>query len=390
MTAGAQIHGTVDAKFAACGDAFRENFGAGGERGAACAIYCDGKLVVDLWGGSADATSSAAWQRHTAAPVFSVTKGVAALCILSQVSTGAIDLDLPLAHYWPEFAAQGKGGVNVRRALAHQAGVPVLSGKITVEDLADTAAMAARLAGEVPLFEPGSTHAYHAITIGWITSELMRRVTGQTVGAWFRDNLAGPLKLNIRIGRGSDDRSPVATIEVPAQYDTPELDPSSVPARAISLNGLHPATMSGLAAAMNDPAMQRVELAGANGVADARSLARLYSKVIGGGGEAPLLSVETLRDACRVMSSGTPAEQEFPGPTWGAGLMLPWSIQPMLGERSFGHDGAGGSLAFAHAPSRVSFAYVRNRAGQPGVKDPLVYRIVDALAGSLGLSIPDY
>ena len=219
MTVNMEIHGTVDPQFAACLDAFRGNFREGGELGAACAVYRDGELVVDLWGGSADSMTNAVWERDTAVPVFSVTKGVAALCILSQVSAGAIDLDRPLAHYWPEFAAHGKGDISVRRALAHQAGVPLLSGKITLEDLADTAAMAARLANEPPLFEPGSTHAYHAVTIGWITSELMRRVTGQTVGSWFRSTLAEPLDLNIQIGRGADASPAVAVVEVPAEHD---------------------------------------------------------------------------------------------------------------------------------------------------------------------------
>lgn len=390
MTTRGQIQGTSDPEFAACRDAFEANFREGGERGAACTIYRDGKPVLDLWGGSADATDQTPWYRNTAVPVFSVTKGISALCILSQVSNGKIDLDLPLAHYWPEFAAHGKGDISVRKALAHQAGVPLISGPVAIENLTDTAAMAARLAAETPLFEPGTAHAYHAITVGWITSELMRRVTGQTVGEWFRTNVAGPLDLNIEIGRSDDAQSPIAAVEVPAEYDTPEIDPSSIAARAISLNGLYPPRLSGLAAAMNDPAVQQIELAGANGVADARSLARLYSKAIGGGGETQLISEECLRDACRTVSSGTPFGQEFPGPTWGAGIMLPWAIQPMLGEGSFGHDGAGGSLAFAHAPSGVSFAYVRNRTGQPGVKDPQVYGVVDALARILGLSIPTY
>lgn len=390
MTNSAKIEGIVDPQFTACREAFEANFREGGERGAACTIYRDGKPVLDLWGGSADATAQTLWYRNTAVPVFSVTKGISALCILSETSNGRIDLDLPVAHYWPEFAAHGKGCVSVRKALAHQAGVPLLTGPVTIEDLADTAAMAARLAAEAPLFEPGAAHAYHAITVGWITSELMRRVTGQTIGGWFRVNVAEPLELNIQIGRSADTQSPIAAVEVPAEYDTPELDPSSIAARAISLNGLFPARMSGLADAMNNPAMQRVELAGANGLADACSLARLYSKAIGGGGEAPLVSKDCLRDACRAVSSGTPLGQEFSGPTWGAGLMLPWAIQPMLGDGSFGHDGAGGSLAFAHAPSGVSFAYVRNRSGQPGVRDPQVYRVVDALARILGLSIPTY
>lgn len=382
------IQGSCDPRFARCAEAFRANFGDDGELGAACAVYFEGRPVVDLWGGRA-ATDGAAWERDTAVPVFSVTKGVAALCILSEISQGAIELDRPVAHYWPEFGMHGKDSVSVREALAHRAGVPLLSGPITIDDLADPRVMASRLASEAPLFDPGSTHAYHALTIGWITSELMRRVTGENVGAWFRDHLALPLDLNIRIGRDADIATPVATIEVPAAYDTPTMDPTSIPARIIGLNGLFPASMGGLVAAMNDPAVQRVELAGANAVADASSLARLYSEAAGGGSSS-FIDTATLHDACKTMSSGVPFGQDFLGPTWGAGLMLPWSIQPMLGPGSFGHDGAGGALAFAHAPSGVSFAYVRNRFGQPGVRDPMVYRVVDALADCLGISVPKY
>jgi len=382
-----EIQGSCDPRFSQCAEAFRANFGDDGELGAACAIYFEGQPVVDLWGGRA-ATDGAAWQQDTAAPVFSVTKGIATLCILSEVSRGAIELDRPVAHYWPEFGAHGKGSVTVREALAHRAGVPLLTGEVTIEDLSNPEVMAARLASEAPLFEPGSGHAYHALTIGWITSELMRRVTGQNLGAWFHDHLALPLNLNIRIG-DTDMGTPVATIEVPAAYDTPEIDPASIPARIIGLNGLFPARMSGLAAAMNDPAIQRVELAGANAIADARSLACLYSDVIGVG-SISCIDNATLIDACHTMSSGIPLGQDFLGPTWGAGLMLPWPVQPMLGQGSFGHDGAGGALAFAHAPSGVSFAYVRNRVGQPGVCDPMVYRVVDALAQSLGISVPEY
>ncbi len=384
------IHGTTDPGFAPCLDAFRANFAEDGEQGAACAIYLAGKQVVDLWGGVADAARGLSWERDTVAPVFSVTKGVAALCILSEVSNGSIDLERPLADYWPEFAAHGKGRVSVRGALGHRAGVPMLSGDVTLADLRDTQGMAARLAAEPPLFEPGAAHAYHAFTIGWITSELMRRVTGKEIGPWLRDNLAEPLALNLRIGRSIDDRTPTAAVEVPARRDTPAIDPDTVAARAISLNGLFVPRLSGLADAFNDPAIQRLELAGANAVADARSLARLYSKAIGGGGEKPLLTSACLRDACETVSTGLPWGQDVPGPTWGAGLMLPWTVQPMLGPGSFGHDGAGGALAFAHTPSGISFAYVRNRAGQPGIKDPLVYRVVTALAGCLGLTIPDF
>lgn len=390
MIADASVEGWVDPDFRACFDAFRSNFGDGGELGAACSIYRNGKPVLDVWGGTAVPATAQPWQRGTAVPVFSVTKGVAVLCVLAQVDAGKIDLDAPLSRYWPEFGQNGKDQVTVRQALGHRAGVPVISGPVTIADLADPAAMSARLASEEPVFEPNSDHIYHAITIGWITTELLRRTTGQQVGAWLRDHVADPLELNIRIGRRPTNISPVASFVVPPEYDTPVIDADSVPARAISLNSLVVPRISGLASMMNDPRFQAVEMAGANGVADARSLARLYSAVLTGSAGVPMPSLSCVMDACKLVSEGPQWRSDMPSPSWGAGLMLPWSVQPMLGEGSFGHDGMGGSITFAHAPSGVSFAYVRNSAGQPGVTDPLVYHVIQTLADTLGVTIPAF
>lgn len=388
MNTVSSVHGWVDPAFSSCLDAFRENFAADAELGAACAIYRHGEPILDAWGGIAAAGQNTPWTEDTVVPVFSITKGVAALCVLSLVSDGRFGLNQPVARHWPSFGAHGKDRISIAGALGHRAGVPTITGPITLEDLAHPQEMSARLAAENPLFEPGTAHYYHAVTVGWITTELVRRATGQQVGEWFRKNLAEPLGLNIQIGRKAGDETPIAVVEVPPRHDTPALDSLSFPGTVLSLNGLFVPSMSGLAAAMNDPSVQRLELAGANGMADARSLAKLYSEaLIGTRGEA-LLSSACIGEATTVVSEGEQWGTELSGPTWGAGLMLPWDVQPMLGPGSFGHDGAGGSLAFAHAPSGVSFAYVRNRAGQPNVADPLVYRVVKALADCLGLHVP--
>ena len=197
MIANSSVEGWVDPAFSACLDAFRSNFGDDGELGAACAIYQNGRPLLDAWGGTAVAGSVEPWRTNTAVPVFSVTKGIAALCVLAQVDRGKIELDAPVARSWPEFAVHGKDRVTVREALGHRAGVPVITGQVTIDDLADPAAMSARLAQERPVFEPGSSHLYHAITIGWITTELLRRAAGQPLGEWFREHLADPLDLNI-------------------------------------------------------------------------------------------------------------------------------------------------------------------------------------------------
>lgn len=381
-----EVNGWADPAFSACLEAFRSNFGDGGELGAACTIHRHGEPVLDAWGGFADRVGGEAWTRDTAVPVFSVTKGVAALCVLIQVDHGIIDLDAPVARYWPEFGAEGKDRVTVRAALAHRAGVPVIAGPVERAEFGDPIHMAARLAASKPVFEPDSMHGYHALTVGWITSELLRRTTGETVGSWFRRHVAIPRSLNIAIGRTSDDDGPVAMVEVLPERDTPELDPMSDLARPISMNGLIAPRVSGLAAMLNDRSFQRAEQAGANAVADAVSLSRLFAATMDPVGGDRLLSDRTIADACRVVSEG---EQwgGMPGPTYGAGLMLPGGVQPMLGQGSFGHDGMGGSLVFSHAPSGVTFAYVRNRTGQPGIVDPLVYRVVDALAHALEIPV---
>ncbi|HWU13297.1 MAG TPA: serine hydrolase domain-containing protein [Caulobacter sp.] len=379
------VGGRAEPGFETCFDAFRSNFEGDGELGAACAIYRNGQLVLDAWGGTARSTSASPWRPDTCVPVFSVTKGVAALGVLSQVQAGRLELDKPVADFWPEFGVFGKERVTVRQALAHQAGVPVVSGSVTIDDLKDPAWMSARLAAEPPLFPPAQAHLYHAVTIGWITSELVRRSAGVSMGQWLRETLGGPHGLNLVIGRREGELSSIAEVEVPDQYDTPELDPELIPARAIGLNGLITPRLSGLAKALNSPEMQAVELAGANGIADARSLAKLYSLTLDG--VAGLPSPELIADASIPVSWGDQLGG-LPGPSWGAGLMTPWAVQPMLGDGSFGHDGAGGGLAFGHAPSGVSFAYVRNRMGPPGIADPLVYKVVGALADRLGITIP--
>lgn len=384
------VEGWCDPAFAPCLDAFRENVANGGELGAACAIYQHGRPVMDAWGGIAQSEGSTKWVRDTVVPFFSVTKGVAALCVLAQVSNGALALDAPVASYWPEFGVHGKDKVTIRDALAHRAGVPALEGACGLDELADTAAMAARLGAQAPLFEPGSAHLYHALTIGWITTELVRRATGLQLGRWLREQLCEPLDLNLQIGRIPADRTPIARVEVPPERDTPALDRHAFPGTVLSLGGLIDPCMSGLAAAMNNPAFQQVKLAGGNGMGDARSLARLYAAALPGAQTAPLIRADVMQEACITVSQGKQWGVGLPGPTWGAGLMLPWRVQPMLGAGSFGHDGAGGSLAFAHAPSGIAFAYVRNRAGVPDVVDPLVYRVVNVLADLLQITVPEY
>jgi len=383
LRAGSPAQGDCAKGFESVAEAFSLNLLEGEEFGAACAVYVNGKPVIDMWGGISDLTSSEGWQADTLTPVHSVTKGVAAVCILHLVDRGLLRLDEPVATYWPEFAANGKQAVTVREMLAHRAGVPYVEGEVTLADAQQPDLMAARLAAQAPVFEPGSTHAYHALTIGWLTSELVRRVTGEPIGRWLARHIADPLSLDLFIGLPPEQRGRVATLAV----STPEQLaswPSLVPPNSFAWKG---ATLNGLMQIMpglggldfNDYRLQSAEFAGAGLITNARSLAKFYAACIGDVGMPRLISPDTLADACRPVSTGIPFDTESPGPSWGAGLMIPWSIQPMFGSSSFGHDGFGGSLAFADPDSGVAFAYVRNRIAVGGAKDLAVYKVVDAL-----------
>ncbi|MFC9286998.1 serine hydrolase domain-containing protein, partial [Streptomyces sp. NPDC057052] len=186
------VHGTVTAGFEPVGEAFARNFDTLGERGAAVAVYRDGHKVVDLWGGSRDVDGGAPWERGTAQIVRSATKGVAAAVLLMLWQRGELDLDAPVGAYWPEYKAAGKDRTLVRDVLAHRAGVPVLDRPLTPAEAADPDLGAAAVAAQAPAWEPGTDHGYHAQTYSWLTGELVRRVTGRTIGAWIAEEIAAP------------------------------------------------------------------------------------------------------------------------------------------------------------------------------------------------------
>lgn len=383
LTVGSAVQGQYADGFESLVEAFSSNLLEGEEYGAACAVYMQGKPVLDIWGGVSDPASGRPWSVNTIVPVHSVTKGVAAVCLLHLVDQGALCLDEPVASYWPEFADNGKQRTTVRDVLSHRAGLPYVEGDVTLEEARQPGLMAARLAAQAPVFAPGSTHSYHALTIGWLTSELVRRVTGEPIGTWLERHIAGPLELDMFLGLPSDQRERVATLKAatPEQLTNwPILVPhGSFGWKVVSLNGLLDLVPGLDGLNFNDYELQSAEFAGAGLITNARSLAKFYAASIGDIGMPRLVSPSTLTDASRPVSTGVPFDTQLPGPSWGTGVMIPWDLQPMLGNASFGHDGYGGSLAFADPDSGVAFAYVRNRIAVGGVKDPAVYNVVEAL-----------
>ena len=196
------VGGGVDEGYGKVADAFRANFAAGREVGAAVAVYRNGVKVVDLWGGYRDGIAKAPWQRDTMVNMFSTTKGVAALAVALAVSKGLFGYDDKIVDHWPEFAQAGKADVTVRQLLGHQAGLCVLKPAPTVRDVADPSRLSAMLAAQKPAWPPGTRHGYHAITLGWYESELIRRTdpAGRTLGRFLADEVAGPLGLDLHIG----------------------------------------------------------------------------------------------------------------------------------------------------------------------------------------------
>src|SRR5262245_42659289 len=194
------IDGWVASEFEPVLDAFADNFDERGDVGGAVCVYFEGVPVVDLWGGLADREREKPWASDTIVPVFSSSKGVTAVCVNLVIERGLLDPDAPVAKYWPEFAAGGKGEITVTQALSHQAGLPLVEGEYTLEEVLSWDPMVEQLARQEPLWPPGTKHGYHMRTYGWIAGELIRRVTGMTAGAFLRSEIADPLGIDFWIG----------------------------------------------------------------------------------------------------------------------------------------------------------------------------------------------
>ncbi|MEU4552488.1 serine hydrolase domain-containing protein [Micromonospora violae] len=357
-----QIHGDVDDGYGRVADVFRDNFTSRGEVGAAVTVYVRGRTVVDLYGGVADTRTGRPWDRHTPVVVFSCTKGILAICAYLLAQQGRLDLDAPVTRYWPEFGQHGKAHIPVRWLLTHQAGLPALDRQLTLDEVLSWDPVITAIEAQAPLWEPGTAHGYHSMTYGWLVGEVIHRITGQLPGAFFADTLAGPLGLRTWLGLPAGERDTVAWGLAPPPDPDPFEDP--VAERGITMGGAFafPADPDGLVS-FNDDAIRAAGVPGAGAVSTADGLARLYAACVSGLQGGPLLTAASVDDAVVVRSRG----QQRHGPPdtgqrWGTGFLLHSPpARPLLGERSFGHDGAGGNLAFADAEHQVGFGYVINQ-----------------------------
>jgi CubicO group peptidase (beta-lactamase class C family) len=379
-----RVQGECGSRFAAVREAFEKSFEAGREVGASFAATVDGELVVDLWGGFADAARKRLWQRDTIVNVFSTTKAMAALCVHQLADRGRLDLDAPVARYWPEFAQGGKAALPVHWLLSHRAGLAALRPPLPTEALFDWRRMTDALAAETPWWEPGSRSGYHAMTYGFLVGEVLRRVDGRTLGAFFRDEVAKPLGADFWIGLPASEDARVA-----------EMVPPSAEAVAAAGAAAQPAPDSLLAKVMgnpplaadaaNLPAWRRAEIPAANGHGNARSVARVMAALARGGslGGVRLLSEAALARATTEQCSGTDLVLGVPM-RWGQGFMLASDALPLgPSRRAFGHGGWGGSLGIADPDARVSWAYVMNGMSAGTLGDTRAFELAHALYSAL-------
>ncbi|MFC4327692.1 serine hydrolase domain-containing protein [Streptomyces andamanensis] len=386
------VSGAVAEGFGPVRDAFAENFAVRGERGAALAVYRDGHKVVDLWAGSRDVDGDprdAPWEQGTAQIVRSATKGVAAAALLLLHQRGALDLDAPVGAYWPEYKAAGKERTTVGQLLAHRAGVPVLDRPLTPAEAADPDLGARAVAAQAPVWEPGTDHGYHAQTYSWLTGELVRRVTGEPIGAWIAREIAAPVGAGLWVGLPAAEAGRAGRVGPVTAPESPgglRLRPKRAVADAYADPGSLTRRAFGAITPLpdeNDAAYRAAALPASNGIATADGLARFYAALIGevdGGrrlfepGTLELARAERSAGADRVLVVGT---------RFGLGYMLHGGASPLLGPGSFGHPGRGGALGFADPETGTAFGYVTNGFRGSVTADPRAQALVRAVRTAL-------
>jgi CubicO group peptidase (beta-lactamase class C family) len=383
-TATDTVCGDVDEGYGKVADAFRRNLSSGRELGAAVAVYREGRKVVDLWGGYRDANTRAPWQQDTIVNVFSTTKGVASLAVAVAASRGLLDYDAKIADYWPEFAQAGKGSITVRQLLGHQAGLAAVKPPLTLADIADPEKMSAKIAAQEPHWLPGTRHGYHAVTLGWYQSELIRHVDpkGRTIGRFFAEEIAAPLDLDFYIGLpASVDRTRVAQLQafsvrelalhmntMPPMFAASMFNPSSLSARAFVV-----AAGIKSAADFNNDELRVLEMPSVNGTSTARSIAKVYGDAATGGSGLALSRAvrDDLEGLAVPPTKGLRDKVIHTDASYSLGFGKPTS-KFVFGssDRAFGWPGAGGSFGFADPDTGVGFGYVMNNMGFHIFSDP--------------------
>ncbi len=372
----AEIEGEFDERFGGVAEALARNLDGGVDVGASVAVVLDGEPVVDIWGGHKDPAGTEAWERDTIVNVFSTTKTMTALCALILADRGELDLHAPVTRYWPEFAQAGKDRIEVRELLGHTSGLSGWEEPLAPQELADWDRCTSLLAAQAPWWEHGTRSGYHALTQGYLVGEVVRRITGLSLGRFFKGNVADPLGADFHIGLPPDADRRVAPLIPPPPAD---LRQAALPELGVRTLGNPPITGEVTA----EDWWRRAEIPAANGHGNARSVAAIQS-IVACGGEARgmrLLSENGLAAIFEEQSNGVDLVLNVPL-RFGMGFGLASETMPM-GPRSCAWGGYGGSLVFNDLDARVTVAYVMNRMEAGVLGDPRGASIVTAAALAL-------
>src|ERR1700761_4047123 len=349
------VSGFVGDKYAPVRAGFMANLASGADVGACFTATVDGETVVDLWGGFADEARTRPWENDTIVNVYSTTKTMTALTALLVADRGLLDFDAPVAKYWPEFAANGKAGVKVSHLMAHSAGPSGWREPITVEDVYDWDKVCALLAAQAPFWEPGTAPGYHALTQGYLVGEVVRRVTGKSLGTVFREEIAEPLGADFHIGLPASEDGRVADLVPP-----PPPPPSDQPIPELTLNIFTNPPLNPLDTRTR--AWRAAEIPAAGGHGNARSIARIHT-ILANGGVAQgkrFMSEAGCRKALEVQIEGTDLVMKVPA-KFGMGFGLPSAMVPLPNPNTIFWGGYGGSLVIVDMDARTSFGYAMNK-----------------------------
>ncbi len=387
----ASVHGHCDPKFTELKSEFERNFAERGEVGASVCLSVNGETLVDLWGGIADQETGETWGEDTVSIVFSCTKAATALCAHILIDRGELKLHAPVTDYWPEFYKHGKDKTTVQMMLNHESALPALREPVREGGFLDWDYMISRMEDEAPFWEPGTRNGYHMVNFGWTVGELVRRVSGKSLGQFFADEVAGPTGARFWIGLPDGAAPHIAPIiaHVPGPDDefnefTQKLigEPDSIQALSfLNSGGWSP----------NDPAAHKAEIGGAGGISNARGQVAMYTPLAVNDGS--LVSKDRVAHMSRV-SVATSRDATLLVPTrFASGFMksmdnraLPMGDQmtAILGESAFGHVGAGGSIGFADPECGLAFSYTMNRMGAGLLVNERGQSVIDAAYRALG------
>jgi CubicO group peptidase (beta-lactamase class C family) len=350
------IEGFAHDRFAKVREVFAGNFASGADLGASVCVTVNGETVVDLWGGYADAAKTRPWQRDTIINVYSTTKTMTALTALLLADRGLIDFSAPVAKYWPEFATNGKARVTVAQLMSHASGLSGWKETISTSDLYDWEKMTSLLAAQAPFWEPGTAPGYHAITQGYLVGEVIRRVTGKSIGTVFREEIAGPLGADFWIGLPASEDDRVAELIPP-----PPGEAVGAGAQQSEIQR-NMATNPGIdVAETKTRAWRGAEIPAAGGTGNARSVAEIHA-ILANGGVAKgkrFLSEAGCRRALELQIEGTDLVMGIPA-RFGLGFGLAGGLIPLPNPNTMFWGGYGGSIAIIDMDARMSLSYVMN------------------------------